>query len=154
MEKVVISDLHPHYDGEYEFDTDEFTHGELHTIKKISGVRLGELEEALNANDADVTMALVVVCLQREGKEIHEDVFWNAKAGSLRIVSEPDPVPPTKAPASEDHGSGQPSSLDETPTPSGNGTASSSATPDSVPESIGSPPSVPSAKSELATSAK
>lgn len=73
------------YDGEYPLDLEErfLTNHELHELKKETGVRGGELQEAMEAGDNDVLVMLAVFAVRRGGKTIHPDVFWNAEAGSI-----------------------------------------------------------------------
>lgn len=71
-------------DGEWDFNPDEepLTNGELHEIKKIAGVRAGEIEEAFSAGDNDLYVALAIIALARNGKQIPVRVLWDAPAGS------------------------------------------------------------------------
>lgn len=73
------------YDGEYEFDPINYTNKELHTVKRIAGVRAGEIEAAFAAGDNDLIVAFAVLALERSGKAIHEEVLWNAKVGSIEF---------------------------------------------------------------------
>lgn len=93
-----ISGISKRVDGEYACDfvamlldvsSDEaLTMGEAHTIKRVSGVRGGEIFEAAAAGDTDVTVALAVVVLGRHGKTVDESLFWKAKVGSVEFVLE------------------------------------------------------------------
>lgn len=124
-DRIIISKLHPSYDGEYEFDTDEFTHGELHTIMRLSGVRLGEFNEELAKVNASLVMALGVVCLTRENKPIDESVFWNGKAGSIQLVGDEEEAetgPPAQEPPAPANRSG--SKASPTGKSTGNGSVS------------------------------
>ncbi len=47
MAKLKIDTNIPALDGEFELDTSYFTNRELHMIKKLSGLRAGEFEEAV-----------------------------------------------------------------------------------------------------------
>ncbi len=69
MPKLTVRDLPP-LDGEYEADFDIYNLDttEVRTIKRLSGVRFGEIEEALSAMDMDLFTAFAVVFMVREGK--------------------------------------------------------------------------------------
>ena len=92
------------WDGRYELADFGFTNRELFEIKKLSGIRAGELIEALDANDTAAFVGVAVVVLARHGKTIDPDDLWNAAVGSivLDIVAD-DADPPTVAatPSSE-----------------------------------------------------
>lgn len=115
---IVIAGV-PGLDGEYELDTDNrpFNGNELHEIKRISGVRAGELGEALAAVDYDVIMAFAAIALNRAGKSFSMLDLMDAPIG--RVVFKPgtDPEedeeqdgqsppapqePPSEEPASSD----------------------------------------------------
>jgi hypothetical protein len=49
MATLVIEGVLPGWDGRYEFPDFSFTNGELYRIKQMSGIRAGELIEALEA---------------------------------------------------------------------------------------------------------
>lgn len=84
----------PPYDGEYPFDIvklvltpgdPEFmTYREWHTVKTMSGVRAGEVMDALDAGDTSLNLALVAVILRRAGRAIDENDLWDAP-GSTEI---------------------------------------------------------------------
>lgn len=67
MLKIKIAGVAP-FEGTFDADLSRFNGRELHLIKELSGVRLGEIEEALNANDYDVVVAIAVIALVREGR--------------------------------------------------------------------------------------
>lgn len=83
MNKLIVSGI-PTLDGEYEFeDFTTFTNRELHRIKKLTGLRLGEFQEAFASMDNDVLVGLSVVVLERQGKDVDDEQLWDAPAGSL-----------------------------------------------------------------------
>lgn len=100
----------PPFDGDYPCDLTYFTNKELHTIKTLSGVRAGEMEEALAAEDNDLIVAFCVIALERAGKTMTRDatdVIWNAPIGKITFVAEEDEEsPPGEAPPSETSESG------------------------------------------------
>jgi hypothetical protein len=86
MSSIKITGIGRAYDGEYPFDGTYFTNKELHTIKRMSGVRAGEIPAALEAGDNDLVVALTMIALERNGKVVHEDVLWNAKVGCIEAM--------------------------------------------------------------------
>lgn len=109
MDRIVIKGV-PGFDGEYPFDLNEqwFNNAELHIIKRIAAVRVGELSEALEAGDNDLLVAMAVCAVRRTGKYMKsqlaqfEDVLWEADGGAIDFVVEADDaVPPTSPPTSE-----------------------------------------------------
>lgn len=100
MAKIIITGI-PGYNGEYDIDLSYLTNKDLHTVKRIAGVRAGEIQAALDAEDNDLAVAFTVIALERNGKAVHEDVLWNAKVGCIELQGdkktedEDDAVPPT-----------------------------------------------------------
>lgn len=145
------------FDGEYELDlTRGYTGNELHFIKKMSGVRLGEIQEAAAAGDYDLMIALAVIAVWRDGTKgvTKESAVRAAEAllaedsGFLTIdVGEGDDAGPPEPTASS---SGNDSNSEYS-------SASSSSTgddpPETTPPSTGLPSSEPTSASDLATSA-
>lgn len=140
-------------DGAYEFNLaglleldnpDTITQREAHKIKQLTGLRLGELEDAMEAGDADVVIAVAVVVLDRSGKRYDPEALWKAPLGALLIepggdrepdveadadplpVSEP---PPTEKPQPSGGGSGDPPSAAKSPNGQKGTGSRSSATP-------------------------
>lgn len=93
--------------GRYEFDIvamltegspDCLTNREAHKVKQMTGIRAGELMDAMTAGDSDVLVALAWVVLTRRGKRVDEEVLWDSPMGSgfsfdiaKRQVDDPDP---------------------------------------------------------------
>ena len=114
MDKLVIAEVHPALDGEYELDVSGFTNFELHTIKKATGLTAGDLGEAYERLDNDVIVAMALVVLLREGKIVSRqpwnsqelDALWKAPVGSIHLLSEDeeevDASPPELAPTEPD----------------------------------------------------
>ncbi len=79
------------FDGVYELDFLEapLTNRELHWIKEIAGVRLGEFEGAAEAGDNDLLVAFSVIGLSRAGKidknqfATITDYLWDAEGGKI-----------------------------------------------------------------------
>lgn len=105
--KVILAGVAP-WDGMYAFDDFNLTNRELHRIKEVSGIRAGELIEALEANDRAAFVGFAMVILGRHGKTVDPDDLWDGDASSIRIDLDPEPDagPPTVVPSE----SGQPSS--------------------------------------------
>ena len=103
------------FEGTYDLDLEKapLTNRELHWIKQISGVRLGEMEEAADALDNDLVVAFAVVGLVRAGRASKQnwqqlaDLLWESEAGKIQaeeIIEEregDDSPPPSKTPVSE-----------------------------------------------------
>jgi hypothetical protein len=146
-DKIVIEGVPP-YDGEYDFDADYMTMRELHIIKQLTGLRVGEFQEALAQADTDVILGLAVIALRRNGKEVNEDALWDAEAGAITYVAEEVEAasPPEQQPEAGDEPSdSRPSSGVASSTPSAN--------PENGQSPTGQPDSAISAISDLATSA-
>lgn len=108
MPALLIEGIPP-WDGRYEFDWG-FTNLELHRIKEISGVRAGELAEALAASDAAVIVAVAKIVLDRNHKHVDVDELWGGDGGSLRIDLGSDARPPEPAPSESDPTASTPTS--------------------------------------------
>src|SRR3954451_17021770 len=99
----------PGFDGRYPLNLSEepFTMWELHLIKKVSGIRAGELEEASDAGDSDLVVVLAVVAMRRAGKVRKEhaiqvaDLLMDSAAGVIRYREDDkgdDASPPAEKP--------------------------------------------------------
>lgn len=136
MAKVTFKGL-GRWDGEYDLDVSRFTNRELHTVKQISGVRAGELQDALTAGDNDVLVAMAVIAAHRAGQPIPVEVIWEADAGKIAFdftedLEAADAGPPeVKPPASAADASVKTG-------PSGSDSESDGAPPPSLPSPIGS----------------
>lgn len=119
MAKIIIEGVPP-WDGTYELDESYFTNRELHTIKKVAGVRAGELADAFQAGDSDIVIALAVIAAARQGTTIPPDDLWDAKAGAIRAEfgEEVDAGPPDVTESGDASASG------ESTTPSGEASSS------------------------------
>lgn len=120
MPAIVIEGIPP-WDDRYEFDDWAFTNRELYRIKEISkGIRAAELIEALDANDTAAFVALAIIVLERNGKQIHDldiNQFWDAKVGAitldLSVSRNGDSADPPTLPSSEEGPAGSESSSGE-----------------------------------------
>lgn len=95
---LTITGLHRTIDGVYECDllgmideaSDEaLTMEEARLVKKISGVRGGEIQDALAAADTDVVLAFALIVLDRNGKRATEQQLVKAKLGQISFVLGP-----------------------------------------------------------------
>lgn len=116
MDKFVVKGI-PGFDGDYPIDIGSFTMRELQIIKRMSGVRAGELEEAFGAGDSSLILAVCVIAVRRNGKawEAFEQIAWESDTAAIEFVvaeeedeATADAVPLTqpKPPGSSD-GSGE-----------------------------------------------
>lgn len=146
----------PSVDGEYEFsliglltlgDADALTNREAHLIKTMTGIRLGELEDALTAGDNDIMVALAAVVLGRHGRQFNTDSLWDAPAGSgisFELADDEEAVmdgPPV--------GTGDEPAPNETEKSSGDDSTSDSESPENGQSRTGHPESARSAISDL-----
>lgn len=86
--KLKITDQIPALEGEYEL-VFSFTNGEWHQIKKATGLRPREFDEAWSKRDPDVFIALAIVALGRAGKDVEEAIplLWNAPPRALTFAA-------------------------------------------------------------------
>lgn len=86
--RVTIKGL-PGLDGEYDTVLAEqpLTNREMRMIRKISGVRGGEVIEAIRSSDNDFFIALAVITLARFGKppEAVEEMLLDAPIGTSQV---------------------------------------------------------------------
>jgi hypothetical protein len=101
MNKLVVTI--PGLEGAYEFeDIATFTNRELHRVKRLTGLRVGEFQEAFEVGDNDVLVSLAVIILERAGKVVDDDMLWDAPAGALTFdFSEVEDPTQGSAPTSE-----------------------------------------------------
>lgn len=99
----------PGLNGDYPLEVSRFNNRELHTIKRIAGVRPAELEEAFDADDNDLVVAFAIIALTRAGMKVNEEAIWQAEVGKITLVAtadeeEEDESPPAQAPSTETSG--------------------------------------------------
>lgn len=147
-DKLVIEGLGKQFDGEYEVDLaqmlvmgnpETMTNGELHTIKRIAGVRAGEIEDALVAGDNDLMLALALIVLARHGKRLPEQLMWDAPAGSgITFIHDESPHDEAELEGDARPPEASPTAIEPTEpseTPETNGGESSNPSPDYPPPS-------------------
>lgn len=130
--KLTIKGVDP-FDGSYDLDFTEqpFTNRDLHLIKKLAGVRLGELEEAFASGDNDLFVAVAVIQLRREGKVqkgrelAAADLLFDGEAGSLLFedTAEDDAGPPESPLPTATVGGEESDSNSESSLPGSNGSS-------------------------------
>lgn len=106
MDKFVIQGI-PSFDGDYPIELGGWTMRELHIIKRISGVRGGEMSEAFKAGDTDLMLAMAVIAVRRNNRdwEAFEKHAWETDAIAITFVdgdqeeAAGEPVPLTLAPS-------------------------------------------------------
>jgi hypothetical protein len=155
VDTLKIDGLGRHLDGAYEFDVADLigiggpamlTGHEAHLIKQMSGVRAGELEEALVAGDWDAMLALAAVILARHDKRVTADQLRDLPLSAVvfdfakrTVEAEDDAGPP-------------PVTADETPSANGGGSSNpTSEHPENDQSPIGLPGSPRSATSDPLT---
>lgn len=91
-------------------DLADITNNEMRVFKRASGLRLGEIQEAVETGDNDIVIGLLAVALQREDGRVDIDALLNDKIGAITVVVEEDEkVPPTdEAEPVNGSGSGSP----------------------------------------------
>jgi hypothetical protein len=96
MAKIVI-------DGTQYDMPDNFTYREMNRIKRISGLRAGELFPALQAGDTDVAMAFAITALARAGKLEDEEQLMDLELDKIKLdfSGEVNGGPPAKAGSEE-----------------------------------------------------
>ena len=67
---------------------EEFTLREMKTIKNVSGLLPGQIEEALEQGDTGVVTALVVVAAQRGGKRLTEDMVLDWTLSDIEFLED------------------------------------------------------------------
>ena len=95
-QKIVIKGIGG-IDGEYDLDIgamldfghpETLTQGEAHKIKKATGLRLGELEDAVDAGDTDMVIAFAIVVLDRAKKRYDIESLWDAPLGAVILEAD------------------------------------------------------------------
>lgn len=74
------------YDGDYPIDLAVLSMRDFHTIKRISGVTSGELDEAFGRGDTDLTIAFGVIALERRGIKVVESALWALMPGQIQLI--------------------------------------------------------------------
>ena len=75
---------------------EEFTLREMKTIKNVSGLLPGQIEEALDQGDTGIVTALVVVAANRSGKKLTEDMVLDWTLSDLEFLPDEEEDKPAK----------------------------------------------------------
>ena len=119
---VIITNLDRSIDGEWTLEL-PLDFEEYHEIKRLTGLRSNELQEAFAAGDLDLNLAWAWLALRRAGRQVNVDILWKAKAGQILLrFPEPEPEKKEVVPPGVD----PPQSLPDEP--GGNGASSESET--------------------------
>ena len=84
-------DQPPQLAGDYPIDLD-FTHGELHLVKKVTGLRGLEIDDGIENGDTDLFLVLGVIGALRAGRLRDADTgaaveeLMKTKIGSVRLI--------------------------------------------------------------------
>lgn len=78
MAKIVV-------DGTKYDMPDNFTYREMNRIKRLTGLRAGELFPALEAGDTDVAMAFAVIAADRAGLLEDEEQFMDLPLDAIEL---------------------------------------------------------------------
>jgi hypothetical protein len=68
---------------------DEFTLREMRSIKTLTGLLPGQIEEALDQGDLDIVLALVIISAARAGKKVTEETVLDWTLSEIDFVEEP-----------------------------------------------------------------
>jgi hypothetical protein len=83
---------------------ESFTYREMGRIKTLTGIRAGEIEDALLAGDTDVIIAIAQIAAERANDTAPIEALENLEFGAIRVEVEADPTPAASE-AAEDHAS-------------------------------------------------
>jgi hypothetical protein len=156
MAVIKISGV-PGLDGDYPIDFNALTNRNLHQIKKIAGVRAGEIVEAFQAGDNDLVVVLAVIAVQNSGKfpQLSEaaiaEMLWDAPAGSSITIDLSDEEDDASPPAILPNEPNSPSGSSGAPATSGSSSSEPGDLPVSPPSLTGLPGSGTGATSDPET---
>ena len=77
---------------------DEFTYGEMRTLKALTGLMPVQFEGAISGGDADTIMALAVIAAKRSNEDLEMETLDGLAYGAVTI-EDPDEDRPTDAAA-------------------------------------------------------
>lgn len=79
---------------------ESYTYREMGLIKRLSGLRSGEITDALRAGDTDLIVALAIIAMRREGSDVTEDEMLDMDVSAIDFdAGEPEPETPKDAAA-------------------------------------------------------
>ena len=82
---------------------ERYTYREMGRIKTLTGLRAGEIEEALMAFDTDVILAIAQIAAERAGDAAPIEALEALDFGAIRMEADEDPTPAAEE-AAEDAG--------------------------------------------------
>ena len=92
MPNIIIKGVPP-YDGEYPFDLEGLTNGELHQIKVTSGTRAGEIVDELKRGDIGTFVAICERILRKHGHpDLNLQLLWDAPGDCFELADTPDEI--------------------------------------------------------------
>lgn len=62
---------------------ESYTYREMGLIKRLSGLRSGEITDALRAGDTDLIVALAIIAMRREGSDVSEDEMLDMDVSAI-----------------------------------------------------------------------
>lgn len=68
---------------------EEFTLREMRSIKTLTGLLPGQIEEALDQGDLDIVLALVIISAARAGNTLTEQTVLDWTLSEIDFVEEP-----------------------------------------------------------------
>lgn len=68
---------------------EEFTLREMRSIKTLTGLLPGQIEEALDQGDLDIVLALVIISAARAGNKVAEETVLDWTLSEIEFVDEP-----------------------------------------------------------------
>lgn len=71
---------------------ESFTYREMGRIKTLTGIRAGEIEDALLAGDTDLIIAIAQIAAERAGDAAPIEALENLSFGAIRVEVEEDPT--------------------------------------------------------------
>jgi hypothetical protein len=71
---------------------ESFTYREMGRIKTLTGIRAGEIEDALLAGDTDVVVAISQIAAERAGDAAPIEALENLQFGAIRVEADEDPT--------------------------------------------------------------
>jgi len=77
---------------------DEFTYGEMRTLKALTGLMPVQFEAAISGGDADTIIALAIIAAKRNGDDLEVETLDGLPYGAVTI-EDPDEDRPTDAAA-------------------------------------------------------
>lgn len=85
---------------------DQLTGREFGLVKQATGLRAGEIEEALDAGDVELVLTLAVIAMRRAGKEVDVEDLLDLPVGegTIEIRDEEDEELPPDAAAGSSEG--------------------------------------------------